>query len=153
MVDCGVGGAPKPGWTAASVGACAADRPRARLMVRREPAPSCARRHAAAVEAAHRLSPCIARARHMLRAALAARAGRPVPELAAAAAELLSWGDDPQRRIDLQQSMGLTFLPRLWRTGIALTLGAAIWRPVMLATHELAGQADRLEVLLRREAA
>lgn len=152
MLDCG-GGARKPGWAAAAVGDCAADHPRANLVVGRSPAPSCARRYADAVQAGRRLSPQIARARQILRLALAARAGHPAPGLVDAASELLSWGDDPQRRVDLQESMGLTFLPRLWRTRIDSALGAAIWRPVMLATHELVGQADRFDALVRREAA
>ena len=31
-----------------------------------------------------------------------------------------------------------------WRLGIDLSLGSALWRPVLLATHEIVGQASAL---------
>jgi hypothetical protein len=152
-LDYGTAGARKPGWVPGDLECCTAARPRSPLSVRRAPAPSAARRYADLVAAGRRLSPRLERARHILRLALTARAGQAAPDLADLATELLAWGDDPQCRVDLQDSMGVTLLPRLWRTGIDVSLGAALWRPLMLATHELTGQADRLDARLRRDAA
>lgn len=152
-VDCGPEGARKPGWTPSTLAACAGDGGAAALAVRRASAAPVALRYADLAEAGRRLAPYLDRARQMLPVALAARAGRTVPRLDDLVSELLSWGDDPRCRVDIQESMGVTCLPRLWRTGIDRSLGAALWRPVMLATHELAGQADRLDALMRREAA
>jgi hypothetical protein len=56
----------------------------------------------------------------------------------------MAWSGDVRRRQFAQECLGLSFLPRLWRSGIDASLGHAVWRPLMLATHELVRQADAL---------
>jgi hypothetical protein len=56
-------------------------------------------------------------------------------------------------RTCIQDGLGVSFLPRLWRTGVDLSLGRSLWRPVVLAMHELVGQAKRLDALTKRMAA
>ena len=58
---------------------------------------------------------------------------------------LLVWGADPSIRWALQRALGLTFLPRLWRTGVSMASPQRLWRPLVLALHELVEQADRFE--------
>ena len=58
-------------------------------------------------------------------------------------------GHDAALRARLQDDLGLSFLPRLWRRGLAssIEMGSGahdLWRPLLLATHELVSQADRL---------
>ena len=57
---------------------------------------------------------------------------------------MMAWRDDTRARVLLQECLGVAFLPRLWRIGVDGSLGAALWRPVMLATHELVKQAHAL---------
>jgi len=70
-----------------------------------------------------------------------------------AVAEMLSWRDVPRLRILVQECLGASFVPRLWRIGVDLSLGRALWRPLMLGTHELVRQADALAVEARMEKA
>jgi hypothetical protein len=58
----------------------------------------------------------------------------------------MAWRHDVALRVRIQRDLGLSFLPRLWRRGLAPDLGDAYWRPVLLATHELVAQADRLAI-------
>ena len=97
------------------------------------------------------LAPLLPHAREALALARRARAGEAVSsrDLCRAIEMLLVWGADPSIRWALQRALGLTFLPRLWRTGIDLSLGGALWRPLMLATHELVRQADALAAAAR----
>ncbi len=153
VFDAGVGGAVKAGWQAGALESFAPGQARSPLVVTRHRAPSREQRHAGLVTARRRMRPQVEHARRILGLAMAARAGRPVRGLQDAARDLLVWGQDPEIRVDLQEAMGLAFLPRLWRIGIDLGLGPALWRPLMLAAHELVGQAERLESRIRREAA
>ena len=57
---------------------------------------------------------------------------------------MFSWQRDRQVRLDLQETLGVSFLPRLWRVGIDLSLGPALWRPLVLGAHELVNQSDHL---------
>jgi hypothetical protein len=57
---------------------------------------------------------------------------------------ILAWGADPVIRASVQEGLGLSFLPRLWRTGISMDPAIRPWRPLVLALHELLEQADRL---------
>ncbi len=153
-VDCGPVGARKPGWSVGTLESLASDEPIGVLEVVRRSAPSIDERYALAQHARRRLSRIVSRSRHILAMSLKARAGdRTVRGLEAGATDLLSWSHDPEVRLDLQESLGLSFLPRMWRTGIDLRLGSELWRPLVLATHELVGQADRLDAIVRKAAA
>ena len=154
-IDCGVGGAAKPRWPAGSVDALASAAPLARPQVARWPATTVAnrRRDAQAVRAS--IEPRVAIAREILADGLACRAGRAIAtnRLAAHASELLSWRTDEALRVALQEGLGCSFLPRLWRTGIDVSLEQALWRPLVLAAHEIVGQADRLQRVVGSHAA
>jgi hypothetical protein len=152
-LDCGAVGALKDGWTVECLDAMAADGSLDRLQIRRTPAPSIDERICVMREMLGHALPVVERARDMLALGLRARAGETVAGLETAASEMLSWSAHIEVRISLQEALGLSFLPRLWRTGIDLSLGRSLWRPVVLAAHELVGQAQRLDALTKRAAA
>jgi hypothetical protein len=152
-IDCGASGSRKRGWKVDSLQTMASASALPQLSVHRTVAPSIDDRIGAARETRARLSAIVDQARRILTLGLRARAGDSVTGLEDAAREMLSWSADVNSRIDLQEGLGLSFLPRLWRTGIDLALGHALWRPLVLATHELIGQADRLDGLTKRMAA
>jgi hypothetical protein len=93
------------------------------------------------------LAPLLPHAREALALARRARAGETVSsrDLCRAIEMLLVWGADPSIRWALQRALGLTFLPRLWRTGVSMATPQRLWRPLVLALHELVEQADRFE--------
>jgi hypothetical protein len=93
------------------------------------------------------LAPLLPHARAALALARGARAGEAVGgrDLCRAVEMLLIWGADPSIRWALQRALGLTFLPRLWRTGVSMASAQRLWRPIVLALHELVEQADRFE--------
>ena len=93
------------------------------------------------------LAPLLPHAREALALARRARAGETVSsrDLCRAIEMLLVWGADPSIRWALQRALGLTFLPRLWRTGVSMASPQRLWRPLVLALHELVEQADRFE--------
>jgi len=93
------------------------------------------------------LAPLLPHARDALTLARRARAGEAVSsrDLCRAIEMLLVWGADPSIRWALQRALGLTFLPRLWRTGVSMASPHRLWRPLVLALHELVEQADRFE--------
>jgi hypothetical protein len=93
------------------------------------------------------LAPLLPHAREALALARRARAGDAVNgrDLSRAIEMLLVWGADPSIRWALQRALGLTFLPRLWRTGVSMAAPQRLWRPLVLALHELTEQADRFE--------
>jgi hypothetical protein len=93
------------------------------------------------------LAPLLPHAREALALARRARAGEPTGsrDLCRAIEMLLVWGADPSIRWALQRALGLTFLPRLWRTGVSMATPQRLWRPLVLALHELIEQADRFE--------
>ena len=149
LLDCGAGGALKPGWTVATLddlaGAATCCGP---LSIHGRPAPAPDARRAAARAALEALAEPCGRARDILRLA-AQRAAAAGAALERAAADLMAWRYDPALRVRLQSDLGLSFLPRLWRRGLASsieqgTAAHALWRPLLLATHELVSQADRL---------
>jgi hypothetical protein len=152
-IDCGPAGGRKSGWRVERLDAIAADAALAPLGVVRRPAPSVDERFAIARETRARVTPIVDRARDLLALGLRARAGEGVAGLEDAASEMLSWSGDFSLRVDLQEGLGLSFLPRLWRTGVDLTLGHALWRPIVLGTHELIGQAARLDAATGQVAA
>jgi hypothetical protein len=85
-------------------------------------------------------------ARVALSMALQARAGNSpsIREMTQAIDLMLAWGADPTMRWVLQRGLGLSFLPRFWRTGVGVSQPRQLWRPLVLALHELTTQADRL---------
>jgi hypothetical protein len=93
------------------------------------------------------LAPLLPHAREALALARRARAGEAVSgrDLTRAVEMLLVWGADPSIRWALQRALGLTFLPRLWRTGVSMAAPERLWRPLVLVLHELVEQADRFE--------
>ena len=93
------------------------------------------------------LAPLLPHAREALALARRARAGEAVAsrDLTRAVEMLLVWGADPSIRWALQRALGLTFLPRLWRTGVSMAAPGRLWRPLVLALNELVEQADRFE--------
>jgi len=93
------------------------------------------------------LAPLLPHAREALALARRARAGEAVSgrDLCRAIEMLLVWGADPSIRWALHRALGLTFLPRLWRTGVSMASPRRLWRPLVLSLHELVEQADRFE--------
>jgi hypothetical protein len=97
--------------------------------------------------------PLLMRARQALAMAIIARDGGG-PDPARMAADIVrGWGADAALRTTLQEMLGVTFLPRIWRAGIDLQHPERLWRPVILAVHELVAQADRLDALLAAQEA
>lgn len=142
-LDCGTLGASKPRWTRAPLDQLAADAPCPPFSTVLRPVPSLLSRRADARALLGRLEAHAARARILLAETLRGRSNAESVAMNGAA-ELLAWRRDRALRIDLQEGLGLSFLPRLWRSGISARLGDAAWRPVALAAHELVGQAEAL---------
>ncbi|HEY6510233.1 MAG TPA: 6-hydroxymethylpterin diphosphokinase MptE-like protein [Vicinamibacterales bacterium] len=146
-LDCGTLGAAKPHWTRAPLDELAASGPCPPFSAVLSPAPDAHSRRAAAWALLGRLEPTVARSRVLLDVAGRTRS-QDAPMAIDGVAELLSWREDRFLRVDLQEGLGLSFLPRLWRSGVSTHLGDAAWRPVLLAAHELVGQADALAMEL-----
>jgi hypothetical protein len=152
-VDCGAAGARKRGWKVERLDAFEADRSLDPLRPERTKAASIGERVCAAQNTRTRLAPIVEQARQLLSLGLRARSGERVHGLEEAVNEMLSWSRDVDLRIDLQEGLGLSFLPRLWRTGIDVTLGQRLWRPIVLGAHEMVAQAGRLDAIVERVAA
>ena len=88
------------------------------------------------------LAPVIDRARQVLTSA--ASFDRAIDEV-------LSWRSQPRVRVLLQESLGVSLLPRLWRLGLEQSAGRS--RRVRLALSELVGQADALGAAVNEAAA
>jgi hypothetical protein len=148
--DCGLYGAHKPGWPRASLTGFAetATQPVRRIEWRDERPASLFIEHARQDLAS--VQPLLPDARAGLELALHARAGNPPPEreLMRAIELMLAWGSDPHLRWILQRAFGLSFLPRLWRTGVRMSVPNRLWRPLVLALHELTMQVDRLKAIV-----
>ncbi len=144
-IDCGAGGAPKRNWLHGALADVAGVEQHGRCPVDLHEAPLPEARMAQARTALAELASIIGCARTALAAAARGRAGyADVPRLEAAVTEMLSWREDARARVLLQETLGLAFVPRLWRSGVDLSLGPALWRPLMLGLHELVRQADTL---------
>ena len=148
-VDCGSDGPAKAGWPVASLEQIAGGSRALPPEVSRTPWTSIAARFEQDRAGLEQIYPTIRRARALLALGLRAQAGARWPddarEMQAAATEVCSWRDHLAVRVTLQDTLGLSFLPRLWRSGVALPLGFRLWRPIVLAMHELVHQADKLE--------
>jgi len=152
-LDCGAGGASKRGWMKATLHDAAGVEVHGRCDLHAYAAPAAAERAAAARAALCELAPVIERARAVLALASDARAGSSAGHgsaLEAAASEIIDWRSNSRTRVLVQDDLGASFLPRLWRLGIDPSLGSALWRPVLLATHELIHQADALACIVSR---
>jgi hypothetical protein len=150
LLDCG-SGATKRGWLKASLDEAAGAGVSGICTVALHPASSMQERFAEARRALESHSNVVERARGLLALASEARSGNAClgPHLQTAADEMMAWGDDAAVRVFAQECLGLSFLPRLWRTGVDRSLDQALWRPLMLATHELVRQADALRASTR----
>ena len=118
--------------------------------VARRTAPSIEQRRNTERNAFEQIASKVTRARTIL---AAVSGGHRSDRLETLVDEVMSWRDDHFLRVACQDVLGLSFLPRLWRTGIDRSLGSALWRPLVLAMHEMVGQADRVGSLLGRRAA
>jgi hypothetical protein len=100
-----------------------------------------------AISDVRRVAAILPEAQRALALAQRARAGASIPdrELTRTIETVLAWGSDACLRRTLQCALGLTFLPRLWRSGISMTSPERLWRPLMLSLRELTMQAQRLE--------
>ena len=149
LQDCGGDGADKPGWEKCTLAdfteAPSSDlRSQATLEVRLRP------RHASNHEERElldKLEPLLEQARQGLTIALQSRDaqdGRSDSELKAWIETMLGWKHDPELRRALQSGLGLSFLPRFWRSGIAIEEGH-LWRPIILAFSEILFQSEELK--------
>lgn len=144
-LDCGANGANKNGWTRASLAEAAGVQVRGGLERVLAHAPAPADRLSRAREDFAALRPIVERALYLSRLAIDARAGRLASaesRLEGAIREVMGWRHERRTRLLLQESLGTALLPRLWRIGVDPALGGALWRPLMLATHEIVGQAE-----------
>jgi hypothetical protein len=57
-----------------------------------------------------------------------------------ASGEVIGWREQPRVRVLLQESLGVSLLPRLWRLGADQSFGRT--RRVRLALSEIVAQAD-----------
>lgn len=150
--DCGHAGPPKKGWSRVSLTAFAATSigSSRRVTWRDEQSASAMSDRGAEDMAA--LQPLLPDARDALAMALRARAGDvpPMRDLTQAIDLMLAWGTDPRLRWMMQRGLGLSFLPQFWRTGVSVSEPRQLWRPIVLALHELTMQADRLDMQLRK---
>jgi hypothetical protein len=145
-LDCGATGARKAGWPVGSLEQLATAGTLPPLAAETRRAPSRESRRTAARSMLSRAEIFIERARDVLDEAARGRSGFGRPAvLQAAAAEMMAWKNNRTLRIDLQEGLGLSFLPRLWRSGLSPQLGSTLWRPLVLASHELVRQADALQ--------
>ena len=150
LLDCG-NGATKRGWLKASLNEAGGSSVAGTCALNVYPAASIQDRFAEARVSLGLHAGIVKDARRLLSLASDARAGkaRGVSHLQAAVAEMLAWREDERVRVFAQECLGLSFLPRLWRSGVDLSLDHALWRPLMLATHELVRQSDALRVAVR----
>jgi hypothetical protein len=148
-VDVGAGGASKPGWPAAALDAMAPGGTASALVLTRRPWLTVQARYEAARACHRRLAPLAADAVATLETACLVRDGDHSPATGAALwdglARLLAAGQRLEMRMDVQDGLGASFLPRLWRTPPDIALGAQLWRPAALAAHELVGQYAALD--------
>ncbi len=146
-LDCGVGGASKRNWLRASLGDVAGVTVSDVCERTLHAVPDVGARVSRARTSLDELRPLLKRARELRAVAVEARAaGCDTSALAleAGVGEVMEWRHAARTRVLLQEELGISFLPRLWRVGVDLTLGHSLWRPLLLATHELVAQADGL---------
>ena len=148
-LDCGPEGARKSNWPVASLDEIVGGRRALSPVAERRPWFSEDERYAGDQTRVRNIKPVIERARALFDLGLRAQSGARWPNdtraIEKAAIEVISWRDDPSLRVVLQDTLGLAVLPRLWRSGVEMERGFSLWRPVVLAMHELVHQAEKLE--------
>lgn len=155
-LDLGRGGAAKPGWPSADLSMLDAGRRAGPLMLDSRPWRTSAERAAPIAAALERLAPLVGLALETLEAAEAVRDGQASPHvrrrLDDGLERLLAASASKTVRVDVQDALGASFLPRFWRTTVNAALGAAAWRPALLACHELVAQHRAWRTRLERAA-
>ena len=155
-LDLSASGAVKAGWTPATLEALAAGGGVEPLRLDARPWLTLTARESRARQAWHRLTPLVAHGATTLAAASLVRDGdrslHARDRMLAGFEQLLAAGDDLDTRIDVQDVLGLSFLPRFWRRVPDPALGAHLWRAAALASHELLQQHRTLGQRLERAA-
>lgn len=155
-MDLGSMGAAKPHWFAATAGLIASHGPARPLMLDARPGRPLGDRLAHAASVYHHLAPFVAETRAALGAAVRMREGRRSADtrarMKAGLDRLMAAAASRSMRVDLQDTLGLSFLPRLWRTPPDPTIGPQLWRPVALAANEIVRQHESLGRRLERAA-
>jgi hypothetical protein len=148
-VDCGPEGARKLNWPVASLEELVTGHRAVSPIVERRPWLSEGDRYDGDQARVRGIEPVIDRARALfdlgVRAQSGARWAGDAREMEQAALEMISWRDGASLRVVLQDTLGLAVLPRLWRRGVQMERGFGLWRPIVLAMHELVHQAEKLE--------
>jgi hypothetical protein len=129
--DCTGAGTPKRGWVGASVHEVAGAKISGALETSLWRAPGREERELQLREDLGELAPLLHRAR-------ALSADTVLPE--GAISEIVGWNENPRLRVLLQESLGVSLLPRLWRLGAEQS--AARSRRLRLALSEITRQAD-----------
>lgn len=154
-LDAGEGGASKKHWFPTPLDLLSGSARRPLDLVTR-PWTTAAVRYARASAAWQRVLPVIEDAASTVSAACAVRDGdgsaNMRSKLQAGFEALLEAGAPQAARQDLQDGLGISFLPRYWRTPPDLSIGSQLWRPAVLAAHELLHQHHHLGARLRRAA-
>jgi len=154
-LDTSDGGAAKKHWVPTPL-ALLAGPTRQPLALQSRPWTSAAVRYAAASAAWQRTLPIVEDAAGTVSAACAVREGdgsaNMRSKLQGGFEALMAAGQSPSTRQDLQDGLGISFLPRYWRRAPDLWIGARLWRPAALAAHELLHQHHHLGARLRRAA-
>lgn len=155
-VELGATGAMKAGWMPGTLEALAAGGPVAPLTLDVRPWLTPSARHEQAADTWRRVTPLVAQAADALDAAAAVRDGDRSPRacgrVVRALDALLAAGAALENRVDVQEGLGASFLPRYWRTAPDPSLGPRLWRAAALASHELLQQHRTLGALLERAA-
>ncbi len=154
-LDAGEGGAAKKHWSPTPLDLLAGGSRRPLdVMAQRWSTPAV--RHARASAAWQRTLPIVEEAAATVSAACAVRDGDGSAgtrsKLQCGLEALIEAGASPAGRQDLQDGLGLSFLPRYWRQNPDLSIGPQLWRPAALAAHELLHQHHHLGARLRRAA-
>jgi hypothetical protein len=156
-LDCTGGTTPKRGWVAAAIDEIAGVKVRGPVETNLWAAPSSGERASQAHSDLVELAPVLDRAQRLLALAEGVREMEDVAStlaLEAAIDEIMGWRHQIRTRTLLQETLGASFLPRLWRSPLQPSLGRALRRPLLLATHELTRRADALaEMIAARRAA
>jgi hypothetical protein len=150
--DCGGHRSAKRGWVSASVEESAGTKVKGPLEANLWTAPTVDERlHDAHADLAE-LAPTLNRARRLLAVVREARVmgdAAPAAALEAAADEMMSWRHEPRVRTLVQECLGGSFLPRLWRKGLDDSSGRTLVRPLQLAMREVVGGADALAAAIK----
>jgi hypothetical protein len=132
--DCNGTSAPARGWVRASVHEIAGTPVAGALETNVWRAPSPDQRELQLRDDLSELAPVLERVRELGACAALSEA---------AIGEVIGWREQPRLRVLLQESLGVSLLPRLWRLGPDQAFGRS--RRVRLALSEITRQADALE--------